>query len=47
MSNPWRRLASQQAHANPWFRVRHDRVVRPDGQEGDWFVVEGAANAGL
>jgi 8-oxo-dGTP pyrophosphatase MutT (NUDIX family) len=47
MSNPWRRLASHEAHANPWFRVRHDRVVRPDGQEGDWYVVEGAANAGV
>jgi 8-oxo-dGTP pyrophosphatase MutT (NUDIX family) len=46
MSNPWRRLASQRAHTNPWFQVRHDRVVRPDGREGDWYVVEGAANAG-
>ncbi|HZS00848.1 MAG TPA: NUDIX hydrolase [Chloroflexota bacterium] len=46
MQNPWRRLASRVAHANPYFRVRHDRVVRPDGQEGDWYVVETADNAG-
>jgi len=45
VENPWRRLASRQAHANPWFRVRHDRVVRPDGHEGDWYVVEAEGNA--
>ncbi len=46
MRNPWRRLASRVAHANPYFHVRHDRVVRPDGREGDWYVVETAPNAG-
>src|SRR5919201_1879802 len=46
MANPWRRLHSRVAYVNPWFRVRHDRVVRPDGAEGDWFVVEAPANAG-
>jgi 8-oxo-dGTP pyrophosphatase MutT (NUDIX family) len=46
MENPWRRLASRLVHTNPWFRVRHDRVVRPDGREGDWYVVETPANAG-
>src|SRR5438094_869921 len=45
VENPWRRLASRQAHANPWFRVRHDRVVRPDGHGGDWYVVEAEGNA--
>jgi 8-oxo-dGTP pyrophosphatase MutT (NUDIX family) len=44
--NPWRRLASRVAHANPYYRVRHDRVVRPDGREGDWYVVETHDNAG-
>jgi len=44
--NPWTRLASRIVHANPWFRVRHDRVLRPDGREGDWYVVEGKPNAG-
>ena len=46
MHNPWRRLASRVAYATPYFRVRHDRVVRPDGQEGDWYVVETGDNAG-
>lgn len=45
--NPWRTLARRVAHANPWFRVRHDRVVRPDGQPGDWYVVEADDNAGV
>jgi 8-oxo-dGTP pyrophosphatase MutT (NUDIX family) len=45
MQNPWQRLRSHIAHANPYYRVRHDRVVRPDGQEGDWYVVEAADNA--
>lgn len=47
MRNPWRRLGSRLAHANPYFRVRHDRVLRPDGREGDWYVVECPANAGV
>ncbi|HLH25331.1 MAG TPA: NUDIX hydrolase [Chloroflexota bacterium] len=46
MRNPWRRLTSRVAHANPYFRVRHDEVVRPDGGAGDWYVVETADNAG-
>ena len=45
MRNPWRRLASAVAHANPYFHVRHDRVMRPDGREGDWYVVETPDNA--
>ena len=45
MQNPWHRLASVEAHRNPYFRVRHDRVLRPDGQQGDYYVVEAAANA--
>jgi len=28
---PWQRLASRVVHATPWFEVRRDRVVRPDG----------------
>jgi 8-oxo-dGTP pyrophosphatase MutT (NUDIX family) len=46
VANPWRRLRARHVHANPWFRVRHDRVLRPDGAEGDWYVVEAMPNAG-
>src|SRR5215218_3705222 len=47
MANPWRRLSTRQVHTNPWFRVRHDRVQRPDGAPGDWYMVETAANAAV
>ncbi len=46
-ANPLRLLASEVVHRNPWFRVRHDRVRRPDGRAGDWYVVETADNAGV
>jgi 8-oxo-dGTP pyrophosphatase MutT (NUDIX family) len=46
MANPWERRDTRLAHTNPYFRVRHDRVVRPDGQDGDWYVVETGDNAG-
>jgi 8-oxo-dGDP phosphatase len=28
----WRRLTSSVVHSTPWFEVRHDAVLRPDGQ---------------
>lgn len=46
-TNPWRLLASEVVHRNPWFRVRHDRVRRPDGNAGDWYVVETSDNAAV
>jgi 8-oxo-dGTP pyrophosphatase MutT (NUDIX family) len=37
--NPWKKLNSKVVHKNPWFYVRQDRVIRPDGLEGDYNVV--------
>ena len=37
--NPWRTLASTPKYANPWFSVREDRVIRPDGTAGTYSVV--------
>lgn len=37
--NPWRKLSSKQVYDNPWIRVREDRVVRPDGEQGIYGVV--------
>jgi 8-oxo-dGTP pyrophosphatase MutT (NUDIX family) len=37
--NPWRRVASRVAYENPWIRVEHDDVVRPDGEPGIYGVV--------
>jgi 8-oxo-dGTP pyrophosphatase MutT (NUDIX family) len=38
--NPWKLLSSRQAYKNAWIRVREDRVIRPDGKEGIYGVVE-------
>lgn len=39
-SAPWRRLSSSLVHANPWFEVRTDQVVRPDGTCGVYERVD-------
>lgn len=36
----WKTLSSRIAYENAWIRVREDRVVRPDGEEGIYGVVE-------
>lgn len=38
--NPWRTLDRRAVYENPWIKVREDRVIRPDGQEGIYGVVE-------
>lgn len=38
--NPWKVLSSQIKYENPWIRVREDAVVRPDGKNGIYGVVE-------
>lgn len=38
--NPWRRLSSREIYANDWIGVREDRVIRPDGAEGIYGVVQ-------
>jgi len=39
VKNPWKTLASRSVYENPWIRVREDRVIRPDGNEGIYSVV--------
>jgi ADP-ribose pyrophosphatase len=36
----WTTRASRTAYENPWIRVREDDVVRPDGSDGVYGVVE-------
>jgi len=38
--NPWKTLSQRVVYENPWLSVREDRVVRPDGTEGIYGVVE-------
>jgi len=40
MKNPWKKLDSKMVHENPFFSVREDKVIRPDGKEGTYRVIE-------
>ncbi|WP_447980608.1 NUDIX domain-containing protein [Candidatus Nitrospira bockiana] len=37
--NPWTRLSSRKIYENPWFSVRADEVIAPDGHPGTYHVV--------
>ena len=38
-AGPWHRHSRQVVYDNPWIRVFHDEVTRPDGQPGIYGVV--------
>lgn len=39
--NPWKTLKSRIAYAlEPWMKVREDEVIRPDGSQGFYSVVQ-------
>ncbi len=38
--NPWKTLDTRVVYENDWIRVREDAVLRPDGKEGIYSVVE-------
>jgi len=40
LNNPWKILSSRTAYQNAWVRVREDAVLRPDGRQGIYGVVE-------
>ncbi len=46
-STPWQRTSSRPVYENPWFRVREDQVIRPDGSRGIYGVVELPEYAGV
>jgi len=39
-TNPWRTRGSREIYVNPWIRVREDHVIRADGRDGIYGVVE-------
>jgi 8-oxo-dGTP pyrophosphatase MutT (NUDIX family) len=43
--NPWRTTATRVAYENPWIRVEHHEVIRPDGSPGIYGVVRFANRA--
>jgi 8-oxo-dGTP pyrophosphatase MutT (NUDIX family) len=36
----WQKISSKYVLENPWYKVRQDNVIRPDGTEGTYNVVE-------
>jgi len=36
---PWTRLSVREVYGNPWIRVEHHEVMRPDGKPGIYGVV--------
>lgn len=38
--NPWKVLSSKVVYENPWMKVREDAVIRPDGADGIYGVME-------
>ncbi len=37
--NDWKTISSDIVHENPWWQIRRDRIVRPDGTEGEYYVL--------
>lgn len=45
--NPWRTKRSETVYENAWIRVREDQVIRPDGGDGIYGVVEIRPSVGV
>jgi 8-oxo-dGTP pyrophosphatase MutT (NUDIX family) len=37
---PYEVISSQDVYKNPWIRVHEDKIIRPDGKEGMYGVIE-------
>jgi 8-oxo-dGTP pyrophosphatase MutT (NUDIX family) len=46
-ANPWRTVGRRTVYRNPWLSVREDQVIRPDGTEGIYGVVEIPPSCGI
>ena len=38
--NPWKRLSTREVFRNAWLTLREDGVIRPDGEEAKYTVVD-------
>jgi ADP-ribose pyrophosphatase len=45
--NPWKTISSREIYRNPWLRLREDKVIKPDGSEGIYGVVEARLAVGV
>lgn len=39
MNRGWKKISSKIIHQNGWYALRHDKVLRPNGTPGDYFVI--------
>lgn len=37
--NPWKTLSTKIVRSNLWFKLREDRVIRPDGKRGTYSFI--------
>ena len=45
--NPWKTISSRKVYSNPWMSVREDQVIRPDGQNGIYGVIDTRTATGV
>lgn len=45
--NPWKTIGTRPVYSNPWISVREDTVIRPDGKEGIYGVVDTRVATGV
>lgn len=39
-NNTWKKVSSEYLLHNPWYKVRQDKVITPNGEDGTYNVVE-------
>ncbi|OGF20313.1 hypothetical protein A2Y83_02985 [Candidatus Falkowbacteria bacterium RBG_13_39_14] len=43
----WKTVNSKIIHENPWYSLREDDVIRPDGNAGKYYVVDGVDSVSI
>lgn len=43
-SGKYKNTSSEVVHENPWFKVKRDGIIKPNGQPGEYFVVQPSQN---
>lgn len=36
--NPWKKISSKEIYDNPWVNIRHEEVIKPNGEHGIYGV---------
>lgn len=44
MSKKWKRINSKIVYGTPWFKIREDQVIKPDGKQGIYAYLEKPAS---